>query len=231
VQAATIRKGFTLIELLIVVAIIAILAAIAVPNFLEAQTRAKVSRCKSDMRTLALAIEAYNLDNNMPPSSAGNGSGGVFRPYAVPPRTVFNPTSNLTIGFDVTTPIAYLTGISSLRDPFKEDRAGVSDITGRVYYGFINYQWLEKLNGNTALPLVTISKPFHGQWVLYGCGPDKATSNIAGSKVDYSSIANVPGGGDDLPLRVSYDPSNGTLSHGDIIRSQKHSELTPQFPI
>ncbi len=55
-------KAFTLIELLIVVAIIAILAAIAVPNFLEAQTRAKVSRVKSDFRTMATAIETYALD-------------------------------------------------------------------------------------------------------------------------------------------------------------------------
>ena len=57
------KSGFTLIELLIVVAIIAILAAIAVPNFLEAQTRAKVSRCKADMASVATAIESYCVDN------------------------------------------------------------------------------------------------------------------------------------------------------------------------
>ena len=61
------KHSFTLIELLIVVAIIAILAAIAVPNFLEAQTRAKVARVKNDLRSVATAIEAYRVDTNKYP--------------------------------------------------------------------------------------------------------------------------------------------------------------------
>lgn len=60
----TSRKGFTLIELLIVVAIIGILAAIAIPNFLQAQTRAKVARVVAEVRTLSLGLELYHVDYN-----------------------------------------------------------------------------------------------------------------------------------------------------------------------
>ena len=56
--------GFTLIELLIVVAIIGILAAIAVPNFLNAQLRAKVAKAYSDIKAISMAEEMYYLDNN-----------------------------------------------------------------------------------------------------------------------------------------------------------------------
>src|SRR6056297_1747090 len=64
------HRAFTLIELLIVVAIIAILAAIAVPNFLEAQIRSKIARVKSDTRTVATAMESYAVDNNRYPYCA-----------------------------------------------------------------------------------------------------------------------------------------------------------------
>jgi prepilin-type N-terminal cleavage/methylation domain-containing protein len=86
------KKGFTLIELLIVVAIIAILAAIAVPNFLEAQVRSKVSRTYSDMRSIRTALESYAVDyNHYPPTR---------------------------LPFILTTPVAFITSIP--KSPWKE---------------------------------------------------------------------------------------------------------------
>lgn len=58
------NKGFTLIELLIVVAIIGILAAIAVPNFLNAQMKARIARVEAEQRSTANALEQYRLDWN-----------------------------------------------------------------------------------------------------------------------------------------------------------------------
>lgn len=88
-------KGFTLIELLIVVAIIGILAAIAVPNFLNAQIKAKIARAQSEMKGIGEAYSLYNLDNNgWPPHLDGSPSQHRF----------------------VTTPIAYFS--SSVIDVF-----------------------------------------------------------------------------------------------------------------
>ena len=64
-------KGFTLIELLIVVAIIGIIVAIAIPNLLNAIQRAKQRRSMGDERSIATAIEAYGVDYNRYPPAAG----------------------------------------------------------------------------------------------------------------------------------------------------------------
>ena len=61
------EKGFTLIELLIVVAIIGIIAAIAIPNLLNAIDRGKQKRTMADMRSIGTAVESYAVDNNVYP--------------------------------------------------------------------------------------------------------------------------------------------------------------------
>ncbi len=64
------QKGFTLIELLIVVAIIGIIAAIAIPNLLNAIDRGKQKRTMADLRSMGTAIEEYAIDNNFYPNAA-----------------------------------------------------------------------------------------------------------------------------------------------------------------
>ncbi len=60
-------RGFTLIELLIVVAIIGIIAAIAIPNMLNAIDRGKQKRTMADIKALGTTVEAYSVDNSFYP--------------------------------------------------------------------------------------------------------------------------------------------------------------------
>ncbi len=71
------QKGFTLIELLIVVAIIGIIAAIAIPNLLNAINRGRQKRTMADIRSIATAMEAYSVDFNFFPKVALSGAMGT----------------------------------------------------------------------------------------------------------------------------------------------------------
>jgi prepilin-type N-terminal cleavage/methylation domain-containing protein len=63
-------RGFTLVEIMIVVAIIALLAAIAVPGFLRARKRAQASRILNDLRLIDSAIDQYAIETNRSTGSA-----------------------------------------------------------------------------------------------------------------------------------------------------------------
>ena len=75
-------SGFTLIELLIVVAVIGILVAIAVPSLRNAIHRGRQKRTMADMRSVATALEAYAVDRNVYP--AGSCAAGLFTTYGSP---------------------------------------------------------------------------------------------------------------------------------------------------
>lgn len=182
------RTGFTLIELLIVVAIIAILALIAVPNLLEAQTRAKVSRLMADMRSMCVAIEAYRVDNNKYPPDNW--------PWAM---------------VRVTTPIAYIT--TWALDPFAR-RASADWNTGPLDSWYINGEdgpefSKSRMASRRCPPGLRLWDPPRDKFIygLVSPGPDL--------RWEYDRFNIFPDGfyyGDAL----YYDPTNGTVSIGDV---------------
>lgn len=206
-------RAFTLIELLIVVAIIAILAAVAVPNFLEAQVRAKVARVKTDMRTLATAMETYRLDNTGYPEYAviiTPPGTDIQDPAIVHGQDYFECFSRVP-GLCITTPIAYLATISP--DLFAKNFTGpkpqVWDFSyknsrqnSRIFTGDRGSEpWLGP-NGEKLLR-------DWGEWRLSSGGPD-------GTRIV------------DIKRNRIYDVTNGTVSTGDIVRSQRNAESMPK---
>jgi len=207
------RRGFTLIELLIVVAIIAILAAIAVPNFLEAQTRAKVSRALADMRTINTGLSLYTLDHSkLPPSNVGNGAWK----YPVDPNGWIISWRHRLI--PISTPIAYLTSIPL--DAFGKNnvysRVGMDKTEFEVAQYCEDY-YLSMGQRNALSPpdmpgtgyVSYDSERRNVAWRLMSCGPDRYF-NFNDPKIPASPFWVKDG--------MPYDASNGTISHGDVFR-------------
>jgi prepilin-type N-terminal cleavage/methylation domain-containing protein len=91
------RKGFTLIELLIVVVIIGILAAIAIPKFASTKEKAYLASMKSDLRNLVTAEEAYFADNTKYLAGNATNPGGGVAPTPLDATTQYVPSAGVTI--------------------------------------------------------------------------------------------------------------------------------------
>ncbi len=186
------KLGFTLIELLIVVAIIAILAAIAVPNFLEAQTRSKVSRVRADMRSLETALESYAVDWNRYPVIVAHLAGSNVQSF----EQRLAP---------LTSPVAYITTLPG--DPFPRgafDGSFFPDQRKDIYA----YNTSDFGPGRLTAPGSSLGQL---SWSLLSGGPD---NNIQFPYYAYTEPFVSTG----RYILFVYDPTNGAISDGDIVR-------------
>ncbi|MCX7626453.1 MAG: prepilin-type N-terminal cleavage/methylation domain-containing protein [Candidatus Sumerlaeaceae bacterium] len=191
-------KAFTLIELLIVVAITAMLAAIAVTNFLEAQVRSKVSRVKADMRATASALESYAMDYNAypPPLEYHHVGGNVWH--------IHEPAEDALEGFmsyRLTTPVAYISMLPT--DVFEV--AEEHEHPRRVSWHYSEQRTNEALPEPEPDLLLGLAKNvgFAAQavrYLMFSHGPDLTHQDGSAENGD----------------PVQYDPTNGTVSVGDI---------------
>ncbi len=224
-------RAFTLIELLIVIAIILILIAIALPNFLNSMVRAKVARVMSDMRTIATGLESYQTDYHDYPTGFG---------------LTTDPTDRWRFGlWLLSTPIPYVTS-ADIQDPLHQ--AQVSHPTdSTIQYNSVYYDRASRRNGLILSEFLQFTPQYlptatqvinHGQgwrldpylkttwWTLFSNGPDQnhgftPTNSDGSPSVEFDLIERVVNSDHDPAnfMDIVYSPTNGTQSNGNIWRS------------
>ncbi|MEI7633787.1 MAG: prepilin-type N-terminal cleavage/methylation domain-containing protein [bacterium] len=198
-------SGFTLVELLIVAAIIAILAAIATPNFLLAQTRSKVARAKADLRAIASGVEMYRSDQNRYPPA---------RTYCAGMQA--NQDEHNILPPELTSPVPYLSnrycdvfnggGREGRRYKYIAPGFGWSNEVQTILALWIPRDFPLDGGPSTDIPYFD-EQSAPAKWALWSVGP------IGPMSFWDSDASHLP-----VPPRTWYDPTNGTMSAGVVTR-------------
>jgi prepilin-type N-terminal cleavage/methylation domain-containing protein len=191
------QQGFTLIELLIVIAIILILIAIALPNFLEAQLRAKVARVRSEFRSIEVAVTNYRTQNPRYPFGEPRQA-----PYLRKPG--YQSFVTISVVVELTTPIKFIDRVN-FADPFIAN--SIIDPNGfRIqHYFYLNYETFAFYRS----PPLDKAKDYFEGWALCSFGPDLRDSGC--SWLPWIEKKNRR-----IAAEAIYSPTNGTRSLGDI---------------
>jgi prepilin-type N-terminal cleavage/methylation domain-containing protein len=209
------HAGFTLIELLIVIAIILILIAIALPNFLEAQIRAQVVNAQGEMRTMSTAVMSFGIDHrflifdgwDIEKVEAQRKYLELTGTFAVPVPVDGSPRYYTML----TTPVQYITQIPT--DPFSEG-GGIQDPDTNLplepSYLYIDHERPSEIEADFGHNVLlyrhdnpqAVRKLGEGHFLFMGVGPDRR-----------GFVPFI-----DISLRgLPYSPTNGTRSVGELV--------------
>jgi prepilin-type N-terminal cleavage/methylation domain-containing protein len=211
------RRGFTLIELLIVIAIILILISIALPNFLEAQARARMARVKGDLRSLLTAVEAFRTERGVLlidfwDDTTKESKERWIKKFGQVGRNPFYEYAFFEeVFYPLTSPVKYMSKvpIDLYADPKRQTGlSGQEKGAGYLYFDndpiFPNLcdHFIDRFFPGHPLQIQSQTRPLsEGEYAILSVGPD----GFLGVNQDGKERG------------MAFNPTNGTRSTGDIV--------------